>query len=61
MKKVLNKTTKTVGILAIVAIFFTSCAESHYYHRNHHHTRDWYDHHHQPRPAGVNFEVDVIR
>jgi hypothetical protein len=38
---------------------FSSCYETEYYHHYHHHTHDWYDHHHQPVPVGVDFNVDV--
>lgn len=38
---------------------FTSCYETQYYHHYHHHTHDWYGHHHEPVPAGVDFNVDV--
>ena len=48
------------GILITLAAFLlTGCAEQNYYHRYHHHTRGWYDHRHQPYPAGVDFNVDV--
>lgn len=47
------------GILFAIIFSLSSCYEGHYYHRYHHHTRDWYDRHHTPPPAGVNFDIDV--
>jgi len=46
-------------LIGVMATCFTSCYESHYYHHNHHHTRGWYDRHHTPPPAGVDFNVDI--
>jgi hypothetical protein len=42
-----------------LACTMSGCAESHYYDTYHHHTREWYDRHHTPPPAGVNFDVEV--
>jgi len=46
-------------LVGVMAATLSSCYESHYYHRNHHHTRGWYDRHHTPPPAGVDFNVDI--
>ena len=43
----------------LLAILFSSCYETHYYHQYHHHTHGWYDRHHTPPPAGVNFEMEI--
>jgi len=48
-----------VLFIGVVAFSLTSCYETNYYHQYHHHTRGWYDRHHTPPPAGVNFEVDI--
>jgi hypothetical protein len=50
-----------VGLVVCFAAMFilSGCVESRYYHRYHHHTRPWYDRHHMPPPAGVDFRVDV--
>jgi hypothetical protein len=48
-----------LAILIAVAFSTTGCAENHYYDTYHHHSREWYDRHHTPPPAGVNFNVDV--
>jgi hypothetical protein len=54
------KNILSIGLfLGVVAFSMSSCYETHYYNRYHHHTRDWYGHHNQPVPAGVNFDVDV--
>ncbi len=42
-----------------LACTMSGCAENHYYNTYHHHTREWYDRHHTPPPAGVNFDVEV--
>jgi hypothetical protein len=58
MKRILKD--KSVLVLLLGSIFIlSSCVESRYYHRYHHHTRPWYDSHHIPPPAGVDFNVDV--
>jgi hypothetical protein len=57
MKKIISKTN--LFICAVLMIALSGCYESHYYHRYHHHTRDWYDRHHTPPPAGVDFNIDV--
>jgi len=48
-----------IGICIGIAFSLTGCYETHYYRHNHHHTRGWYDRHHTPPPAGVNFEVEI--
>ena len=48
-----------LSFLGIIAITMSGCMESHYYNHYHHHTREWYDRHHTPPPAGVDFNVDV--
>jgi hypothetical protein len=58
MKQLLKKLAPVCLVLAM-AFSLSSCYESGYYHRYHHHTRDWYGRHHQPPPAGVDFNVDV--
>ena len=45
--------------ILVTAFALTSCYETHYYNHYHHHTHDWYDRHHTPPPAGVNWNVDV--
>jgi hypothetical protein len=59
MKHTLRKTLGLVAFLFMVAFSMSGCAESHYYETNHHHSREWYDRHHTPPPANVNFDVDV--
>jgi hypothetical protein len=59
MKQTVKKTLGIVVILAAMVFSLSGCYETHYYHHYHHHTRDWYDHHHQSYPAGVDFNVDV--
>jgi hypothetical protein len=57
------KNWSSLGLFLIVVAFsLSSCYvgyEGRYYHRYHHHHRDWYEHRHQPPPAGVNWNVDV--
>lgn len=59
MKHTIKNGISLVLFFAVTAFSLSSCYESHYYHRNHHHTREWYDRHHTPPPAGVDFNVDV--
>jgi hypothetical protein len=59
MKYILKNTLQLLVCLGIIAFSLSGCYESHYYHQNHYHTRGWYDNHHTPPPAGVNFDVDV--
>ncbi len=59
MKYSIKNTISTVLFVGITAFALTSCYETHYNHRYHHHTTDWYDRHHTPPPAGVDFNVDV--
>jgi hypothetical protein len=61
MKQVKKNTLFAVVFLTLIAFTFSSCYESHYYHHYNHHTRGWYDRHHTPPPAGVNFDVDIHR
>jgi hypothetical protein len=54
--------TKMLGLAVFLlgfAFSMSGCAEQRYYDTNHHHTREWYDRHHTPPPAGVNFDVEV--
>jgi hypothetical protein len=59
----MKRTLKTIAGLALCLVLstlaLTGCVESHYYHHYHHHSRDWYDHHREPYPPGVDFNVDV--
>lgn len=59
MIRIAKKVSALVLVTGLSAVLLTSCYEGHYYHRYHHHTRGWYDHRHQPYPAGVRFDVDV--
>jgi hypothetical protein len=59
MKSSLSKTLKGLALIIGIVFCLSSCYETHYYHRYHHHTRGWYDNHHMPPPAGVDFNVDV--
>lgn len=59
MKYTIKNIISAALFMGVVIFSLTSCYETHYYHRYHHHTRDWYDRHHTPPPAGVRFEVDV--
>ena len=42
-----------------LAFLFSGCVEHRYYETNHHHSREWYEHHQQAPPQGMNFELDV--
>lgn len=55
MKKIIG----SVSLLVIMLFALSGCYGTHYYHHYHHHTRDWYDRHNTPPPAGVDFNVDV--
>jgi len=57
MKYIVNELSVLLLIAAIA--FLPGCYEGHYYHHYHHHTREWYDRHHTPPPANVDFNVDV--
>ncbi|HXB93637.1 MAG TPA: hypothetical protein VNU70_00720 [Puia sp.] len=59
MKKSIKRIFGMALLAGLLVTTFSSCYESHYYGHYHHHTRDWYDRHHQPVPAGVDFNVDV--
>jgi hypothetical protein len=59
MKHTIKRSFSIVVILSVMAFYLSGCYESHYYNHYHHHTRDWYDHHHQSYPAGVDFNVDI--
>lgn len=59
MKHTVRKTFGLIAFLFILAFSMSGCAESHYYDTYHHHSREWYDRHHTPPPANVNFDVDV--
>ena len=58
MKQFKNNMPVVIFLLAM-AFSLNSCYETHYYHRNHHHTRGWYDRHHKPPPACVDFSIDI--
>jgi hypothetical protein len=59
MKYNIKNTLSAMLLLAVMALSLSGCYETHYYNHYHHHTRDWYDRHHTPPPAGVDFNVDV--
>lgn len=59
MKRIVRNIWALGLFAALAALTLSGCMESHYYHHYHHHTRGWYDHRHQPYPAGVDFNVDV--
>jgi hypothetical protein len=59
MKYIAKNITVAVLLLGAIAVFLPGCYETHYYNHYHHHTRGWYDRHHMPPPAGVDFNVDV--
>lgn len=59
MKQTLKNTLAAILLLGGIAFFLPGCYETHYYNHYHHHTREWYDRHHTPPPAGVDFKVDV--
>jgi hypothetical protein len=59
MKKILRNLLAMALIAGTVVVSLTGCYETHYYHHYHHHTRDWYDRHHEPVPAGVDFNVEI--
>jgi hypothetical protein len=55
----LKKAISVFSLLGMMIISFSGCYETHYYHHYHHHTREWYGRHHQPEPAGVDWNVDI--
>jgi hypothetical protein len=55
MKKILA----FVSLAGIMLLALSGCYETQYYHHYHHHTHDWYDRHHEPPPAGVDFNLDI--
>ena len=59
MKYAKTKMLAFLVFLVGLTSMMTGCAESHYYDTYHHHSREWYDRHHTPPPAGVNFDVEV--
>ena len=56
MKKV-SKAFAGLFLASFLLMLSTGCVEHNYYHRYHHHTRGWYDRHHTPPPAGVEFDI----
>ncbi|HVW59557.1 MAG TPA: hypothetical protein VHC48_05970 [Puia sp.] len=46
-------------VIGVMTVSLSGCYETHYYNHYHHHTRGWYDRHHTPPPAGVDFNVDI--
>jgi hypothetical protein len=59
MKHTIKNILSLVLFVGVTAFALTGCYESHYYNHYHHHTRSWYDRHHTPPPAGVDFNVDI--
>ena len=62
MKHTLIKVLSLSIYLSVALFCLSSCYSSYeggYYHRYGHHHREWYGAHHQPEPAGVNWNVDV--
>jgi len=59
MKHTIKNILSLALFIGVTAFALTGCYETHYYNHYHHHTREWYDRHHTPPPAGVDFNVDV--
>jgi hypothetical protein len=57
MKKIVRNIFGAVALLAIIGVSASGCVEHRYYHEHSYHTRGYYDRHHQPYPAGVNFDI----
>jgi len=61
MKRIFRNVMAILLIAASSSFILSGCYESRYNQRYHHHTREWYGRHHQPPPAGINFEIDLRR
>lgn len=59
MRKIYQNLIMAIIVISFAAAILPGCAENRYYHRYHHHRHVWYQRHHRPVPAGVNFEMDV--